>query len=109
MEGEGFRARAPEFDEAGAVILGASFDPPAKNRRFAEEHGFPFTLLSDVDRMVGEAYEVKRAPTEQSPDNAKRRTYLIDPSGVIRRAYRVSDIAGHPGQVLDDLRTLSTE
>ena len=86
------------------MIVGASFDPPERNRRFAEKEGFPFTLVSDVDRAVGEAYEVKRAPAEQSPDNAKRRTYLIDPSGVIRRAYRVTDIAEHPGQVLEDLR-----
>jgi peroxiredoxin len=64
-------------------------------------------LLSDVDRAVGERYETKRAPAEQSPGNAKRRTYLIDPDGVIVRAYRVTDIPTHPDQVLEDLRALS--
>jgi peroxiredoxin len=63
-------------------------------------------LLSDVDREVGERYETKRAPEEPSPGFAKRRTYLIDPELRIARAYRVTDIPGHPGQVLEDLRAL---
>ena len=88
------------------AIRGISFDRPADNRAFAEKYGFPFPLLSDVDRTIGERYETKRAPEEPSPEYAKRRTYVIDPDGVIRKAYRVSDIAGHPGQVLDDLEAL---
>lgn len=87
-------------------ILGASFDPPEKNRAFAEEQGFPFRLLSDVDKTVGEAYEVKRAPEERSPERPKRRTYLIDPDGIIRKAYRVKDIPAHPDEVLRDLAEL---
>ncbi len=83
-----------------------SFDPPEKNRVFAQTHGFPFPLLSDVDRTVGELYETKRGPGERSPQQPKRRTYLIDPEGRIAKAYRVSDIAAHPGEVLEDLEAL---
>jgi len=83
-----------------------SFDPPEQNLGFALKHGFPFTLLSDVDRSVGARYETARAPDEASSDNAKRRTYLIDPEGRIARAYRVTDIPAHPLQVLEDLRAL---
>jgi peroxiredoxin Q/BCP len=85
-------------------IVGASFDKPEDNRAFAEKNGFPFRLLSDVDRKMGELYETKRAPEEQSPEFAKRRTYLIDPEGRIARAYRVTDILAHPAQVLEDFR-----
>lgn len=56
---------------------------------------------------MGELYETKRAPAERSPENAKRRTYLIDPEGRVAKAYRVADIPGHPDQVLEDLRSLS--
>ena len=63
-------------------------------------------LSPDADRTVGERYETKRADEEKNPEFAKRRTYLIDPEGMIRKAYRVQDIAGHPAQVLDDLRAL---
>ena len=87
-------------------MVGISFDPPEVLQAFAEQHGFPFLMLSDADRKVGELYETKRALDEQSPTNAKRRTYLIDPEGRIAKAYRVTDITGHPAQVLEDLRSI---
>ena len=87
--------------------MGVSFDTPEDNRAFAEKNRFPFRLLSDVDRKVGELYETKRAPEEESPEYAKRRTYLIDPDGRIAKAYRVTDIPVHPAQVLEDFRALT--
>jgi peroxiredoxin len=63
-------------------------------------------LLADPDRAVGHLYETVRAPEEPVPEHAKRRTYLIDPAGVIRKSYRVRDIAGHPEELLTDLREL---
>ncbi len=66
-------------------------------------------MLSDVDRAVGTVYDTKRHPDESSPEYAKRRTYLIDPEGVIRKAYRVRDIPAHPDEVLEDLRRLQSE
>jgi peroxiredoxin Q/BCP len=87
-------------------VIGASFDTPEDNRAFAEKNGFPFRLLSDVDRAVGTAYETRRHPDEPSPEYAKRRTYLIDPGGRIVKAYRVRDILAHPDEVLRDLREL---
>ena len=106
MEGEGFRDRAPEFENAGAEIVGISFDPPEENRGFKDLQGFPFRLLSDVDRSIGGLYETRRAPEEPMPEWAKRRTYLIDPDGIIRKAYRVADIPAHPEEVLQDLAAL---
>ena len=106
MEGKGFRDRAPEFEEAGLEILGISFDRPEDNRAFAEKNGFPFRLLSDVDRKVGELYETKREG-DNHPEYARRLTYLIDPEGRIAKAYKVTDIAAHPGQVLEDFRRLT--
>lgn len=87
-------------------MLGASFDPPEANRAFARKHDFPFRLLSDQDRSVGEAYETLRAPEERGREFPKRRTYLIDPQGVIRKAYRVQDVTAHPDEVLADLARL---
>jgi peroxiredoxin Q/BCP len=87
-------------------ILGVSFDPPEKNGKFARNNGFPFRLLSDVDRTVGEVYETKRSPQERSPHQAKRRTYLIDPEGRIAKAYRVTDSRAHADEVLRDFEAL---
>lgn len=89
------------------MIIGVSFDTPEENCAFAENNNFPFRLLSDADRKVGAIYETLRAPEEPMPEWAKRRTYLIDPAGMIRKAYRVKDAAAHPDEVLADLRDLS--
>jgi len=85
------------------VILGASFDTPEENRAFADEQSFGYRLLSDVDRSVGAAYEAARAPDEQYPDFPRRVAYLIDPDGIIRKSYEVTDTAGFAADVLADL------
>ena len=77
--------RAPQFEDLGVAIVGASFDTPEDNKIFSTSHGFPFPLLSDVDRAAGAEYETLRAPEEVMPEWAKRRTFLIDPEGVIRK------------------------
>jgi thioredoxin-dependent peroxiredoxin len=107
LEGRCFRDLTPGFREAGAVILGVSFDRPEANRSFREKQRFTFPLLSDVDQTVGADYETRRDPSERNASWPKRRTYLIDPQGVIRKAYRVTDIGTHPDEVLADLRRLS--
>lgn len=89
------------------MVLGASFDTPAENLAFAEQQEFGYRLLSDVDRTVGEAYGVKKAPDEQWADFPARKSFLIDPDGVVRKVYDVSDVAAHAGDVLADLDELT--
>lgn len=55
---------------------------------------------------MGEAYGAKKGPDEQWPDFPRRVSFLVDPEGVVRRVYEVTDTAGHAQQVLDDLRAL---
>lgn len=87
------------------MILGISFDTPEENKAFREKFEFPFRLLSDHDEQVGVAYEV-RDPGTDKVHFAKRHAYLIDPAGVIRAAYEVSDVAGFAETVLADLDRL---
>ena len=60
--------------------------------------------MSDVDRVAGAAYDVLRPPDDPVPAWPRRISYLVDPEGVIRRSYVVTDTAGHAGVVLADLR-----
>jgi thioredoxin-dependent peroxiredoxin len=87
------------------VIVGISFDAPEANKAFREKYEFPFTLLSDWDEQVGVAYET-RDPGTEKVSFAKRLSYLIDPDGVIRKSYEVTDIPTHPAEVLADLDEL---
>jgi thioredoxin-dependent peroxiredoxin len=87
-------------------VLGASFDSPADNLAFAEAQGFAFALLSDPDKVVGATYEVVRPVDHQYANFPERISYLIDPAGVIRKSYAVSDVAGHAAAVLADVIAL---
>src|SRR4051794_21919957 len=106
MQGKGLRDMAPEFEAKQCVIAGISFDAPAANKAFAEKYEFPFTLLSDEDRSVGEQYGARRGKLNPAAGFAKRVSFLIDPSGVIAKVYEVSDTAGHAATVLADLEAL---
>jgi len=87
-------------------VLGASFDTPEDNRAFAEAESFGFRLLSDTDRSVGRAYDAARRDDDPLAALPLRVSYLIDPEGVIRRSYTVTDTAGHAAEVLADLQSL---
>lgn len=87
-------------------MFGASFDTPEDNNAFAEKFEFPFRLLSDVDRTVGALYEVQRSADDPFASYPMRLSYLIDPDGVIAKAYEVTDPAGHATEVLADLEAL---
>ena len=86
-------------------MLGISFDAPAANKAFREKFEFPFRLLSDADEQVGVAYQT-RDPGTDKVNFAKRHAYLIDPEGVIRKAYEVKDVNPFAGEVLADLANL---
>lgn len=87
------------------MIFGASFDTPEENAAFRDAQGFPYGLLSDVSRSTGEAYGVLRDGGPYS-DYPKRKSFLIDPSGIVVRTYEVDDVAGHASAVLADLDVL---
>ena len=68
-----FRDLGAEFTAAGATRLGISADPPAKQQRFSEKHGFDYRLLSDTDKQVAKLFGVKRP----GPLMSKRSTFVI--------------------------------
>lgn len=85
----GFRDLYPQIREKGAVVLGINADSVASHRKFMEEHGLPFTLLSDPDRTVLQVYDVwkERSMFGKPVMGIERSTYLIDEEGTIIRAF----------------------
>ena len=76
-------------DIGDTVIIGISPDAPAKLAKFDEKYSLGFTLLSDADHAVAEAYGVW---TEKSMYGKKymgiqRSAFLIDEHGRIERAW----------------------
>ena len=84
----GFSERYPQFMEKGTVVLGVSRDTVASHKKFEEKYGLVFTLLSDPERKVPEAYDVWKEKKNYGKVSmgVVRTTYLIDENGIIIRA-----------------------
>ena len=54
----GFAERYPQIQEKGAVVLGISKDSVKSHKNFETKYSLPFTILSDPDHAVIEAYDV---------------------------------------------------
>ena len=73
-----FRDLAAEFAAAGAQRVGISADPPARQREFADKHGFDYPLLSDVDGAVARQFGVQRGGMVRRLGlPVKRQTFVI--------------------------------
>ena len=84
----GFSERYPQFMEKGTVVLGVSRDTVASHKKFEEKYGLVFTLLSDPERKVIEAYDVWKEKKNYGKVSmgVVRTTYLIDENGINIRA-----------------------
>lgn len=74
-----FRDLAGEFAALGAHRLGISADDVATQARFDEHYQLGIPLLSDPDRAIAKAYEVKRPGVLLN----KRQTFVIGADGRI--------------------------
>ena len=101
----GFAQLYPQFREKGAVVLGVSRDSVASHKRFEEKYGLPFTLLSDPDAAVTQAYGAWQEKTMygKTAMGVVRTTYLIDENGLIARAETKVKAKENPGDMLEAL------
>ena len=95
----------PQFREKGAVVLVVSKDSVASHKRFEEKFGLPFTLLSDPEKEVIQAYDVwkEKKLYGKVSFGVVRTTYLIDGDGIIVRAFDKVKAADNPRQMLGEL------
>ena len=98
-----FRDLASEFAAAGAQRLGISADPVAKQKRFSEENGFDYPLLSDEDGEVATAYGVRRRYLTP----VRRATFVIDRDCTVAAVVTSElNMAVHADRALAALQTL---
>ena len=101
----GFGDRYPQIREKGAVVLGVSKDSVASHKKFEEKYGLPFTILSDTEKEVIQAYDVwkEKKLYGKVSMGVVRTTYLIDENGVIIKAFGKVKAAENPAQMLGEL------
>ncbi len=89
----------------GAEVIGVSKDGAASHEKFKAKHSLNFTLLSDPEGAVIEAYGAW-GKKMFGKEGILRKTFIIDPTGVVRKVYGRATPLGHGEQVLKDLQQL---
>src|SRR3954451_16886307 len=101
-----FRDNLDVLRDAGATVVGVSPDLPAKLRKFREAHDLPFTLLSDPDHRVLEAYGAwgEKKLYGKTVTGVIRSTVVVDAQGRVEHAFYNVKATGHVAKLLRDLK-----
>jgi peroxiredoxin Q/BCP len=97
-----FRDLHSDITARDADVWGISPDDVTSHQRFREKFGLPFTLLSDADHRVSEAYGAWGPKTSYGRETIgmTRSTYLVGPDGRVARAWPTVRADGHAAHVL---------
>lgn len=98
----GFRDALPDFSALDAEIIGLSKDSIAKHDKFKAKYELPFSLASDEDGKVCEAYGtwVEKSMYGRKYMGIDRATFVIDETGTLRAEWRKVKVPGHVDEVL---------
>ncbi|MFT8352162.1 thioredoxin-dependent thiol peroxidase [Clostridium saccharoperbutylacetonicum] len=101
----GFSERYPDFQEKGAEVIGISKDSVESHRKFADKYNLNFTLLSDEEKKIIEAYDVWKEKNMYGKKTmgVVRTTYLIDENGIIIKAFSKVNAAKNPTDMLETI------
>lgn len=102
-----FRDSYQDFKDAGVEIIGISPDTVESHGKFASKYQLPFTLLSDPDHQVCEAYGVwgLKKSFGREYEGVFRTTFIIGPQGEIKHVFENVKPSEHSQEVLEEVRS----
>lgn len=98
-----FRDGFSKFKKRGIQVLGVSPDNEASHRKFTTKYKLPFTLLTDTDHSIADAYGSygEKKFMGRTYMGVKRTTFLIDEKGKIKKIFEKVKPEEHALEVLD--------
>lgn len=104
----GLRDSRNELDALNVVVLGISPDPVARLKKFEDKDELNFTLLSDEDHAVADAFGVwgPKKFMGKEYDGIHRISFLIDEAGTVAKVFNKFKTKDHHEVVLDYLKQL---
>ena len=105
VQGKGFTATKADFDTAGAIVAGLSADDTASHKDFCNKFSFTIELLADPEAKLLGALGVGQSEWKGTK-YWDRTTFLVDPTGVVRKVYEKVDPKAHEQAVLADIAAL---
>ena len=108
LEAQTFQALKRDFAAADTEIIGVSPDSLKSHDRFRAKYGLDFTLASDEETSMLEAYGVwaEKSMYGRQYMGVERTTVLIDRDGVIAQVWPKVKVQGHAEEVLEAARAL---
>jgi peroxiredoxin Q/BCP len=106
IEAHNFQRDIDKYTQKNAVILGISVDNVDSHKSFCTKEGLNFKLLADSNHAVVQQYG--SVMQYNGMTLAARNTFLIDPTGTIRKVYLKVSPQGHSEEVLADLQQLQS-
>ena len=97
-----------DLTDLGAEVIGISKDDAASHEKFKTKYNLNFLLLSDKDGITIDAYGAW-GPKQFGREGILRRTYIIDPEGMVRKVYGRVTPVGHGEQVIEELKKLQAK
>ena len=103
-----FSGLKPEFDAAGAVVIGVSPDSVASHEKFKTKHNLALALAADPERSAIEAYGVwqEKSMYGRKYFGVERSTFLIGRDGRIAQVWRKVKVPKHAEAVLAAVKAL---
>ncbi len=94
-----------DLQDLGAAVVGVSKDSVSSHDAFKAKHSLNFTLLSDESKVVITAYGAW-GKKMFGHEGVLRKTFLIDPKGVVQKVYGRAVPVDHGERVLEDLKNI---
>ena len=94
-------------EQTSAAIVGVSMDDSVSHQKFATNHRLTFPLLADEQGEIVRAYGAW-GKKMYGREGILRKTFLIDPNGIVQKVYGRVTPLGHSRKVLADLKALQS-
>lgn len=105
VEACSMRDARDELTELGAEVVGVSRDEADSHEKFKSKYNLNFTLLSDPDHKVMDAYGAW-GKGQFGKEGVLRKTFIINPEGQVVKIYGRVTPEGHGEQIVTDLKSL---
>ena len=91
-----YQADIAKFEGTETQVFGVSVDSIPANKRFAQDIGVTFPLLSDFQHKVAQAYEVVWPDFAGLGPGTARAVFIIDRQGIVRYAEQTPTLMDFP-------------
>ena len=105
VQGNAFTAQKSEFDKLGVNVVGINQDDVKSHKDFCTKYSFTIDLLSDSSASLLKAVGVGQSEYKGTM-YWDRTTFVIDPTGTLKKVYEKVNANGHEALLLNDLKEM---